>query len=84
MPGSEGINPFAQALEAAEGLDKIEELQNHTSEEVYEKAMHILDTYYEVDEGDDQNLAPVMDASHGQYAFGAQATGTQAGFNFHS
>ncbi len=27
MPGSDGINPYARAIEAADGLDKIEALQ---------------------------------------------------------
>jgi importin subunit alpha-1 len=43
MPGSEGVNPYARAIEAAEGLDKIEALQDHPSEDVYEKAVHILE-----------------------------------------
>lgn len=29
VPGSDGINPYARAIEAVEGLDKIETLQDH-------------------------------------------------------
>ena len=29
IPGTDGANPYAQAIEAAEGLDKIEALQDH-------------------------------------------------------
>jgi hypothetical protein len=84
MPGSEGVNPYARLIEAAEGLDKIEALQDHPGEDVYEKAVHILETYYDADEGEDQNLAPAMDASQGQYAFGAPAVQPAAAgqFNF--
>jgi hypothetical protein len=42
--------------------------------------------YYDADEGEDQNLAPAMDANQGQYAFGAPAVQSGAapagGFNF--
>ena len=84
MPGSDGVNPYARAIEAAEGLDKIEALQDHPGEDVYEKAVHILEAYYDADEGEDQNLAPAMDANQGQYAFGAvqPAAATGGAFNF--
>ena len=87
MPGSEGVNPYARAIEAAEGLDKIEALQDHPGEDVYEKAVHILEAYYDADEGEDQNLAPAMDANAGQYAFGAAAAAQPVAggaFNFGS
>lgn len=52
---------------------------------MYEKAVHILETFYDAtDEGEDQNLAPAMDASQGQYAFGAPAAqvAPPGGFSF--
>jgi hypothetical protein len=84
MPGSDGVNPYARAIEAAEGLDKIEALQDHPGEDVYEKAVHILEAYYDADEGEDQNLAPALDVNQGQYAFGASLAQPAAagGFNF--
>eukprot|EP00798_Chlamydomonas_sp_ICE-L_P019231 gene19231-25856_t len=89
MPGSNGANPFATLVEDAEGLDKIESLQDHPNEELYEKAVQILEAYFDVEEGEDQNLAPQMDAAQGTYAFsapaGAQVAGTVGagtGFNF--
>ncbi|KAG1665775.1 hypothetical protein FOA52_002870 [Chlamydomonas sp. UWO 241] len=75
-PGNDGSNPFARAIEVAEGLDKIEALQDHPSEDVYEKAVHILETFYDADgEGADQNLAPAVSENAGAYAFGAPAAG---------
>jgi hypothetical protein len=46
-------------------------LQEHQNEDLYEKAVSILETYFECEEGDDQNLAPQMAGN--QYAFGQQA-----------
>lgn len=83
MPGSNGLNPFAQLVEDGEGLDKVEQLQDHPNEDLYEKAVHILETYFDVDEGDDQNLAPGVNAAQNTYAFGAApAAAPQGGFNF--
>lgn len=44
--------------------------QEHQNEDLYEKAVSILETYFECEEGDDQNLAPQMAGN--QYAFGQQ------------
>ncbi len=52
--------------------------QDHPNEELYEKAVHILETYFDIDDaGEDQNLAPAITA--GGYAFGAPAVGGPAG-----
>jgi hypothetical protein len=45
-------------------------LQDHPNEELYDKAVRMLETYFEVEEGEDQNLAPGVTAG-GVYAFGA-------------
>lgn len=81
-PGGGGQNPYAQLVEDAEGLDKIEALQEHANEELYEKAVAILEAHFECEEGEDQNLAPQAGAS--AYAFGAGAVPAAPGgaFNF--
>lgn len=84
-PGSSGVNPFAHVIEQADGLDKLEKLQDHPNEDIYEKAVHILENYFEVEEGEDQNLAPAVDPSQAQYGFGLPAAAPAAqpgGFNF--
>jgi importin subunit alpha-1 len=43
-------NPFAAAVEACSGLDKLEELQEHESEDVYAKANKILREYFNGEE----------------------------------
>lgn len=91
MPGGDGTNPFSQLVEDAEGLDKIESLQDHPNEDLYEKAVHILEIYFDADDGgEDQNLAPSANAN--EYAFGApsavpafaQAGAPMPAFNFGS
>lgn len=48
------VNPHAQLIEEAEGLEKIEGLQSHENNDIYETAMKILETYWmeEEEEGD--------------------------------
>jgi len=70
-------NPFSQAIESADGLTRIEQLQEDPNEEVYAKAMKLLETYFPIeddaaiqDDGGNSGFAP----------FGAQMP--QGGFNF--
>ncbi|XP_004306871.1 PREDICTED: importin subunit alpha-1-like [Fragaria vesca subsp. vesca] len=59
-------NLYAQLIDEAGGLEKIENLQTHNNNDIYEQAVKILETYWSEDE--DETL-PVGD-------------GTQPGFNF--
>ena len=47
LPAVDGENPFVLKVEASGLLDKIEELQSHENEQVYQKAQDILATYFE-------------------------------------
>ena len=38
-----GVNLYAQMIDECEGLDKIENLQSHDNNEIYEKAVKILE-----------------------------------------
>lgn len=40
------VNLYAQLIDEAEGLEKIENLQSHDNNEIYEKAVKILETYW--------------------------------------
>ena len=55
-------------VDEANGLDKIEELQNHSNREIYEKAVNILETFFDVEDGENENLAPAVDANQVQTA----------------
>ncbi|CAM9604969.1 unnamed protein product [Chrysoparadoxa australica] len=75
---------YAIKIDEADGLDAIENLQEHENEAVYEKAVHIIETYFgENDE--DENLAPNMQAGSAIFNFGVQPAALPAtGFNFAS
>jgi importin subunit alpha-6/7 len=74
------FNVFARLVEAAGGLDKIEALQQHTHQEVYEKAVRLLEVFFAADEEEDiEGVVP--DATGSQFGFGVQAA-PDGGFNF--
>jgi len=67
-------NPVCGLVEQADGLARIEALQEDANEEVYQKAMHILENYFPLeDESND-----VVDTQ--KFAFGAAVP--QGGFQF--
>ena len=78
-----GVNLYAQYIDDAEGLEKIENLQSHDNNEIYEKAVKILETYWLEDEEDDQVLPAGTEAAQPTFNFGAnQPTVPSGGFNF--
>ena len=40
------VDKVCAVIEECEGLDKIESLQTHENEEVYQKALEIIDTFF--------------------------------------
>lgn len=55
-------------VDECDGLDKIENLQSHDNESVYEKSIHIIENYFGVEEGEDENLVPTITGN--TFAFG--------------
>merc|ERR1712110_532195 len=51
------VEKVAAVIEECEGLDKIENLQTHENEEVYHKALEIIDTFF-TDGDDEENEGP--------------------------
>ncbi|XP_010458212.1 PREDICTED: importin subunit alpha-4 isoform X2 [Camelina sativa] len=47
---NDGVNLYAHIIEESDGLDKIENLQSHDNNEIYEKAVKILERYWAEDE----------------------------------
>uniref|UniRef100_A0A8C5GIN2 Importin subunit alpha n=2 Tax=Gouania willdenowi TaxID=441366 RepID=A0A8C5GIN2_GOUWI len=73
-----GINPYCALIEEAYGLDKIEFLQSHENQEIYQKAFDLIEHYFGVEE-EDASLAPQVDQSQGQFVFQEQE-GPMEGF----
>jgi len=65
-----GVNPFIDILEQCGGVDSLESLQRHDNEQIYEKAVSILQKFFEIEEDEDVNLAPKA-ASQNEFSFGA-------------
>ncbi|KAJ3669473.1 hypothetical protein LUZ60_011423 [Juncus effusus] len=64
------VNQYAQLIDDAEGLEKIEHLQSHDNTEIYEKAVKILETYWLEDEEEDGMEEGNGGGSNGGIAFG--------------
>jgi importin subunit alpha-1 len=78
---AEEVNLYAQYIDEAEGLEKIENLQTHDNNEIYVKAVKILESYW-MEEEVDQTVAPGAEGSQ-TFAFGSsQAAAPPGGFNF--
>ncbi|AQK92815.1 hypothetical protein Zm00014a_042095 [Zea mays] len=77
--GAGDVNVYAQMIDDAEGLDKIENLQSHDNTEIYEKAVKMLESYW-LEEEDD--AMPSGDNPQNGFNFGNQPSVPSGGFNF--
>jgi len=78
-----GHNDMARHIAEADGLTKIEDLQQHSNNDIYEKCIRILETYFGVDEEEEMpSLAPGMEGN--QFTFGGDMDGTTPTFDFGS
>ncbi|KAM4866089.1 importin subunit alpha-6 isoform 1-T1 [Thomomys bottae] len=66
-----GINPYCAHIEEAYGLDKIEFLQSHENQEIYQKAFDLIEHYFGV-EDDDSSIVPQVDENQQQFVFQQQ------------
>jgi len=69
-PGT--VNPFVRVIEEAEGLDRLEDLQDHQNEDIYKKSLKILEDYF-VTEEEAENLKPNVSTGN-TYTFGVPQT----------
>ena len=72
-----GVNLYAQYIDEAEGLEKIERLQMHDNNDVYEKAVKLLETYW----AEEEDQTPTIESSQPTFNFGNQNVPT-GGFSF--
>ena len=79
--GKGGDNTFLKPFDEAEGIDKLEALQTHHNEDVYEKAVAILEKHFGEDDDDDENILPNT-ANENMFAFGTAPAAAQVGFAF--
>jgi len=76
-----GINEYAALVEECRGIDKLEQLQNHQHNEIYEKAVNILELYFAAEEEEQTNILPQTNPATGTYTFG-NPTNPGTSFNF--
>jgi HEAT repeat protein len=69
-------NQMATFIAEAEGLSKIEDLQQHSNNDIYEKCVKILETYFGVEEEDEMtDLRPQAEGDAFTFGMGGGATG---------
>ncbi|XP_070568821.1 importin subunit alpha-7-like isoform X2 [Ptychodera flava] len=76
-----GVNPYAVMIEECYGLDKIEFLQSHENQDIYQKAFDIIEHFFGSEE-EDAKIAPQVDQNAEQFQFGAQENAPMGGFQF--
>eukprot|EP01120_Amphizonella_sp_Union-15-10_P009009 TRINITY_DN3330_c0_g1_i1.p1 TRINITY_DN3330_c0_g1~~TRINITY_DN3330_c0_g1_i1.p1 ORF type:complete len:535 (+),score=109.97 TRINITY_DN3330_c0_g1_i1:64-1605(+) len=75
------LSEYLFQIDQEEGVEKLEFLQNHASQEVYDKAVAILEKYFHAFEDEDQNLAPNIDSAAKIYQFSQNSGGSNPKFN---
>lgn len=77
---------YAALLDEADGHTRLEELQQHENQAIYEKAVGIIEKYLGVEDEEDENIRPnfLPDGSAqqaGTFAFGVPQ-GVSGNYNF--
>jgi len=75
-------NPIVSLVEQADGLQRIEALQEDNNDDVYRKAVKLLEEYFPLE--DDGNTNDLTDSAVGAQAFNFGAAMPQGGFKFGS
>lgn len=66
--GRDASRDYIGFVDECGGLDKIETLQEHQNNDVYQKAICIIETYFGTDEMEDENILPMIEGN--SFAFG--------------
>ncbi|KAA8494268.1 Importin subunit alpha-1 [Porphyridium purpureum] len=70
-------NEFCTLVEQCGGVDKIEGLQLHSNPDIYEKAVKIIEAFFQDDEEQVNGVVPQADGN--QFTFGVQGNGLGGG-----
>ncbi|CAB4061038.1 KPNA2_7 [Lepeophtheirus salmonis] len=62
------VEKVGEIIEECGGLDKIESLQNHANDKIYEKALKIIQNFFSEGDDEDGNLAPEQNQNGFQFA----------------
>jgi len=74
------LEKVACAIEECGGLDRIEQLQSHDNNTVYNKAYTIIDKFFSEEGNVDENLLPVTN-TNGEFEMTASSNVPNGGFN---
>eukprot|EP00554_Chaetoceros_debilis_P003005 CAMPEP_0194083734 /NCGR_PEP_ID=MMETSP0149-20130528/9733_1 /TAXON_ID=122233 /ORGANISM="Chaetoceros debilis, Strain MM31A-1" /LENGTH=540 /DNA_ID=CAMNT_0038766185 /DNA_START=100 /DNA_END=1722 /DNA_ORIENTATION=- len=66
--GKQSGRDYMGFVDECDGLDKIENLQEHENHNVYDKAVYIIEQYFGVEDGEDENLVPTINGD--TFSFG--------------
>lgn len=80
-------NPYVPMIDECDGIEKLEGLQQHENEEVYKKAMYILEEYMVAEDEEEGTTAGFMpeqqvDLQQGQYVFAGQTAANNGAIVF--
>lgn len=78
--GDKTRNSYADYLESCDGIAKLEQLQHHANQEIFDKCQRLLKTYFVTDDGavngaGAEDLGPQVAASGQTYTFGSSSAG---------
>jgi len=72
------VDKICVMIEEADGLDKLEDLQQHENETVYSKALNIISTYF----AEEEEEAEAGGSTEFKFSQPAQSSTSDAGFSF--
>ncbi|MCL4130267.1 UNVERIFIED_CONTAM: hypothetical protein GTU68_045325 [Idotea baltica] len=70
------VDRLCQMIEECKGLDKIEALQNHENNDVYKKALNIIERFFSEEQDEE------VTTTNGNYEFAANNSVPDGGFSF--
>lgn len=75
----EEVNQMATFIMECGGMERIEHLQMHDNNNIYTKALKLLERYFGVEDEEDNGIAPVVAEGAQQFSFGALQQPPQGG-----